>query len=279
MLDLINALQARWANIIITKVYVDDLTLSIAGLPGKIIRELAQAIDFAVHVLEDAMLMQVSAKKSKVVASKPAIAAAVIKATNSDRTSIATISKLLGTDTVGGSRRSTAGFRKRLCNLGGCIQRYKALRKIGVNTTLMARTAAVPAVMYGCETFGVSDSCLHNARVKIAMAASPAAAGRNPVLTLLAVDGSSGTLDPAFEAHAAVIRHWALAVWDRWFDKQHLQDTLNHARHKLAHAKGSWWSATSGPTTALVTTLRRIGWTCRDATTFVTDEGLSLIHI
>ena len=36
MLDLINALQARWANIIITKVYVDDLTLSIAGLPEKI---------------------------------------------------------------------------------------------------------------------------------------------------------------------------------------------------------------------------------------------------
>ena len=45
MLDLINALQARWANIIITKVYVDDLTLSIAGLPEKIIRELAQAIN------------------------------------------------------------------------------------------------------------------------------------------------------------------------------------------------------------------------------------------
>ena len=70
----------------------------------------------------------------------------------------------------------------------------------------MARTAAVPAVMYGCETFGVSDSCLHNARVKVAMVASPAAAGRNPVLTLLALDGSSGTLDPAFEARFEVPR-------------------------------------------------------------------------
>ena len=89
MLDLIHALQARWANIIITKVYVDDLTLSISGLPQKIIRELAQAIDFAVHVLEDAMLMQVSAKKSKVVASKLSIALAVVNATNTDRTSVA----------------------------------------------------------------------------------------------------------------------------------------------------------------------------------------------
>ena len=44
MLDLIFALQARWANIIITKVYVDDLTLSITGFPQTIIRELASAI-------------------------------------------------------------------------------------------------------------------------------------------------------------------------------------------------------------------------------------------
>ena len=80
MLDLIYALQARWAGIIVTKVYVDDLTLAASGLPQKVIRELAQAIDFAVHVLEDSMLMKVSAKKSKVVASKPSIASAVVNA-------------------------------------------------------------------------------------------------------------------------------------------------------------------------------------------------------
>ena len=84
MLDLINALQARWANIIITKVFVDDLTLSIADLPEKIIRELAQAIDFAVHILEDSMRMLVSATKSEVVASKPSIAQAVVEHTAND---------------------------------------------------------------------------------------------------------------------------------------------------------------------------------------------------
>jgi hypothetical protein len=147
---------------------------------------------------------------------------------------------------------------------------------MGVNTTLMARTAAVPKVMCGCETFGVSDSSLHSARVKIALAASPAAAGKNPILTLLAADGTSGTLDPAFEAHAAVIRHWALAIWDKWFTLPLMQDTLDRARHKLAHTKGSWWSVTTGPTTALVATLRRIGWTCQDAATLITDEGRTL---
>ena len=63
--------------------------------------------------------------------------------------------KLLGTDTVGGGRRSTVGFRNRLADLSGRVRSYKALRKLGANTTLMTRTAAVPGVMYGCETMGL----------------------------------------------------------------------------------------------------------------------------
>ena len=46
-------------------------------------------------MLEDAMLMQVPAKKSKVVASKPSIAQAIVNAIVSDRTSTAKLTKLL----------------------------------------------------------------------------------------------------------------------------------------------------------------------------------------
>ena len=49
------------------------------------------------------MFMQVSAKKSKVVASKPSIAQAVVEHTSNDRVSAVKLAKLLGTDTVGGS--------------------------------------------------------------------------------------------------------------------------------------------------------------------------------
>ena len=96
------------------------------------------------------------------------------------------------------------------------------------------------------------------------------------MLTLLAIDGVNGTLDPAFEAHASITRHWALAVWDQWFDTQHMQAALDAARHKLAQAKGSWWALVAGPSTALLVTLRRLGWKCEDATTLVTDEGRHL---
>ena len=79
------------------------------------------------------------------------------------------------------------------------------------------------------------------------------------MLTLLAIDGVSGTLDPAFEAHASITRHWALAVWDQWFDTQHMQAALDAARHKLAQAKSSWWTLVAGPSTALLATMRRLG--------------------
>ena len=154
-----------WAKIVVTKVNVDDLTLSVNGVPQVVIRVLAQAIDFAVHVLEDAMVMQASAKKSKVVASKPCVAQAVIEATSSDRTSCTRVAILLGSDTVGAARRSTLRFRKRLPVFSRSIHR---VLRLGVHTTLMARIAGVLAIMYGCEIMGLSDSCLRDARVQIA---------------------------------------------------------------------------------------------------------------
>ena len=107
-------------------------------------------------------------------------------------------------------------------------------------------------------------------------AASPAAGGRNPILTSLALDRTSGTLDPAFEAHASVTEHWALAAWDNWFTDDQLQRAIDGARRKLNNAKGSWWSVVAGPPTATLATLRKLKWTCVDATTFTTDEGRRL---
>ena len=60
-----------------------------------------------------------------------------------------------------------------------------------------------------------------------------------PTLTFLAIDGSNGTLDDAFEAHVAPIRHWATALWDKWFTTNQMQHTLDAARRKLANSKGT----------------------------------------
>ena len=89
-------------------------------------------------------------------------------------------------------------------------------------------------MMYGCEVFGVADTLLEVARCKVAKAASPEACGRNPTLALLAIDGNSGTMDPAFLAHVSPIQHWALAIWDHWFPVELISSTLSMAERKMS---------------------------------------------
>ena len=64
------------------------------------------------------------------------------------------------------------------------IHRYHALRRAGVDTRNMVRAAGIPAIMYGCETIGLSDSALSVVRASVARAAAPQAWGKNPDATL-----------------------------------------------------------------------------------------------
>ena len=75
---------------------------------------MVEAVDFVVNWLENVLLMQVPAKKSQVLASKPSIAVAIEQAISSGKLSATSYAKLLGTDAVGGNRRSTANTVKRL---------------------------------------------------------------------------------------------------------------------------------------------------------------------
>ena len=104
------------------------------------------------------------------------------------------------------------------------------------------------------------------------------AGGKNPTLTQLAIDGSTVTPDSAVEAQVASIRHWATARRDNCFDHTITCKTpwTMQARRKLANNKGMWWSVVAGPTTALVVSLRRIGWKCYTAITLITDEVQTL---
>ena len=123
---------------------------------------------------------------------------------------------------------------------------------------------------------GISDTNLHSARSKVASAAAPSAAGKNPTLVLLARDGATGTLDPAFEAHIGPVKHWALATWDRWQPARQMAVAFEAAKIKLGPTTTPDWNLATGPTTALIATLARISWRMPSPTQFVTDLGLEL---
>ena len=56
--------------------FVDDLTLSATGEAGSVTRLMWEVVEYVTHVLEQELLLEVSAKKSVVLASRPRLAAA-----------------------------------------------------------------------------------------------------------------------------------------------------------------------------------------------------------
>ena len=220
--------------------------------------------------------MEVSTLKSKVLSGRPSIAAAVIEQIDESKLTHAYRAKMLGTDSVGGSKRSTVTFCDRLSTFAQAVPQLHALRKAGVNSHQMVRTAGTPAVMYGCEVFGLSDSALYLARSKIAAAAAAPTGGKSIELLLHLLDGPAGTLDPAFEAHTSPLLLWTIAVWERWFSRDQLAKAFTQASLKVAKKEGeSCWSLVTGPATALLASLARIGWTMPNAFEAIDDSGVA----
>ena len=77
---------------------------------------------------------------------------------------------------------------------------------------------------------------------------------------LNAIDGASGTLDPAFDAHVLPIQTWATAWWEHWRSEATMREALAEAILKLSSTKGSLWRLVTGPVATLVASAIRIGW-------------------
>ncbi len=139
--DLMIELGSRWAPRLEAKLYVDDLSLAIAGAAGVVIRIMAKINRYVIWFFQDVLLMEVSAKKSATLSNKPRAAVALAGTCKDRKLSAVKRAKLLGTGVCGGSRRSTKVFRDRLNAFNKRIKRYRALRRLGANTAQMAGIA------------------------------------------------------------------------------------------------------------------------------------------
>ena len=127
-------------------------------------------------------------------------------------------------------------LKDRVLKFKAKIPRIHALRRLRVRTATIARAAGTPAVTYGVETCGMSDTHLGDARGVVARAAAPEGCGKDLNLVLLCPAGPSGTLDPAFDAHVVPIARWAQAWFEGWQLHDHLSTAFENAKHKVQQA-------------------------------------------
>jgi hypothetical protein len=106
----------------------------------------------------------------------------------------------------------------------------------------------------------MSNSHLDEARRTVARAAAPEGGGKDPNLVLMVIDGTTGTLDPAFDAHVLPIYRWAQAWFKGWQSQSSLTQSFEQAVAKIQKTKGSWWGIAAGPTAGLIVTMSRIKW-------------------
>ena len=263
LFDVVLEVRARWAPTLSLKVYVDDLTLSASGVPQHIVRVMHRALLFITSVIEQLLDMRIAPKKSFALAGRPSLAAALCNASDNRMVSHTKTAKLLGADNSAGRRRSTKVIRGRIRQVKKLASKLHSLRRQGVRVRAMARSAVTARVIYGVDVMGASNTVLRDMRSTVAHASAPPGAGKNADLILLTLDLQVGTIDPAFAAHEAPAKHWALAWWERWYDPSLLRAAFLAADEKLKRIRGSQWRGVTGPTATMILSLRRLGWAPR----------------
>ncbi len=273
LIELIWELKRHYGEGLAIKLYVDDLTLAVTGKKGQCLKLLDGAVRHAIDFLQERRGMEVSAKKSVALAGRPKIAKAFCKVLKSKVLKPVKQAKLLGTEFVGGRRRSTVVQRGRLHNFARRVPRFLALRKAGVNVVTMARAAATPAISYGVDVIGMADSIVNDARSLVCRTATPPTKGRSVDIALWALDGGNGTLDPMFDVSLLGLRHWCFAWWEGWFKPDILRQAFALAQDAIDLSSKTLWNKVAGPVAAMLASLHRIGWSFKAAEKVNDDAG------
>ena len=270
LVDLMYDLRRLWP--VEVKLYVDDLTIAAKGRKHQVVEQLTAATDHAISKFTR-LGLEVSKSKSAALASRSGIRKALVIKNHAKVLRGARTAKLLGADFTGSRRRSTHVQVKRINGFAAKIGRIRAIRQQGLSAVQYVQAAGIPAMMYGVDCAGISDTNLKKANGLAAAAIAPPALGKNARMTLHAAAPVCTSVDPSYAAHVSPIKTWATAWWDGWMDSTAMRMAYKSAASNLKEAKSSAWSRVHGPAAALVATCKRIGWRSSDGRTFKDDVG------
>jgi hypothetical protein len=181
--------------------------------------------------------------------------------------------KLLGTASGGGKKRAVKHLMGRVKVARDRIGKYHKARAIVVDVRSMVRAQAIPAMTYGVDIIGFSDSHLRVVRGVAARAVAPETGGESVSHVLSALDAGGGRVVPAFDARVLPIRQWASAVWEGWAPATLLCSAMRHAAHQVRGAQRSVWDRATGPAAAVTATIWRLGSRIISPTVFATGTG------
>ena len=169
-------------------VFVDDIAADMAGPDDQVVRNLGGFIERIARVFKKNGL-ELSAKKSVCTASTKTLGRRLAQRWKAHGISFCQRVKALGVGMAAGCRRNVEVLTKRLRTFAARTSRYRRLRKAGVDTARILRTA-MRGMTYGESVTGVSDTMLHRQRVTAAAMATPgeSTCGQNLDLALLIAD-------------------------------------------------------------------------------------------
>ena len=274
LLRLLDKVQALCPGIQLS-VYVDDISAEATGPPDSVFSATVRAGEMLCDGLL-ALRLRLSDGKCLCTASSAALGHRIAGGLRRFGIRYAARVKSLGVGMGAGVRRNVQAQTGRFRQFASRLRRFAALLVSKVSVARVLRTGGTAALAYGDDVVGVSSSALLARRRAVAAAISPPTRGRALELTLILADLSDHQrLDPAFDAHAAPIARWAEAALDLWCPLPDLQRSVAAAKAAMAIARCPW-SEVNGPAAAAVATAARIDWRFHDATTVITDQGLTL---
>ena len=252
----------------ILQIFVDDLMLLQMGTRQEIPHKLAVTTRGLVQVLDQ--LKMPAASDKRIIVASPALGREVMKRLPGLSFKHKLVADQLGVDFAPGRKAGNAARDKRAKIFGARIGKIRTFsrRRAAVGIRLAA-TAGVPTLAYSGMILGTSGARLswHQTLLYRTLTATNTQRSRH-----LALSVAGAMVEPAYGANTAPLIQWARTIHRPFFDLTAMRHAVHFYQVRMGKTKHPW-AAITGTITAVLATLRRIGWSIIGAHLFKDAHG------
>ena len=177
---------------VVPSCFVDDLSAEMTGPDDHVLSELAGFVKNVAGSFVEAE-MELSKTKSVCTASTESLGRKLEASLEDLSVTFEKTVKSLGVGLGAGVRRNTKVMAAIIRNLCARVHRFRMLKQLGFDTSMLLRTGGKQAMAYGLGIIGIADDMLRDMRRVAAAIAAPASGtgGQNLDAALIVVDGGA----------------------------------------------------------------------------------------